>query len=586
MKILSFRHGHDSSASLVIDGEIIADVAEERFSRIKNDTSFPLKAIEFCLKQGGITPEQLDVIAIPSLHVPPAFFTFFKVPVATVHNVYPKETKSNNGFFWKKRKKVAEEEVYIEPLTGVNIPILPLYQKQFVLSENCKVELVEHHLAHAASACYTSGFNEQGQKALVAILDGSGDDVSVSLWRFKGGKISELKKFGRNASLGWFYANATEAMGWRHGSDEWKVMGLAPYGKPKAGALKGFYPEFEEGELVRPHEYGSFGRWNDHGSNHYHGKDAAPLSKFFEELGPEDFAAEVQRVSEEQAFNVIMPWLKKENTRNLICAGGFFHNIKFNQKVWYTRELDFHYVFPNAGDSGLTIGAALHVHHTSYPNEKVRSLGPFYFGPKYSNDTIGKLLEERGITHQYFETITDITAKYLAKNYVVGWFQGRMESGPRALGGRSILMSPLQASNKDIINQKIKYREKFRPFAPAIPAEKMSDYLINPRPEYYMICSFEVKEEKRKKIPAVVHEDHTARPQMVIREFNPRYYDVITAFGEITGEPVVLNTSFNVKGEPIVCSPREAIKCFYDTGMDVLVLENYMILKDGVEKLF
>lgn len=577
MKVLGVRCGHDAAAALIIDGEIVADVAEERFTRIKNDTSFPINAIQYCLQAGKIHSEDLDGLAIPTIGIQQPFYSFFSIPKSTLPYYQKKLSKST-----KMRVKhfIAENILKDPPYAPAVSPVLPLYQKPLKLSKGCKIYCIEHHLAHAASACYTSGIH--GEKALVVTMDGRGDDVSVAIWRFENNRIESIKKYNGASSLGWFYANATEAMGWRHGSDEWKVMGLAPYGTPQPGVLRDYHPEFKNGELVKAHEYGEMGRWNDHGAMHYHGKDASELSKIYQKLGSENFAAEVQRVSEEQAFNVILPWLERESTRVLLCAGGFFLNVKFNQKLWYSGNVDRQWVYPNAGDSGIAVGAALYAYYSTHPDEKPKKLEHLYRGPEYSNDEIRTLLDDRGLTYQFVENPSKVAAQYLAKNYVVGWFQGHMEAGPRALGNRSILMSPLKAKNKDLINRKIKYREYFRPFAPALPIEKMHEYLINPREELFMTCSFDVVPEKRQAIPAVVHVDDTARPQMVKRESNPRYYDLIMEFGELTGEYVILNTSFNVKGEPIVCHPREAFKCFFDTGMDVLIMNNYVLEKPAL----
>lgn len=565
MKILGVRYGHDASAALVIDGEIIADVAEERFTRVKNDTSFPINSIEYCLKQGNISSEDLDVLAIPTISIQDAFFSFFTIKEINVPDNIKKSLKKNikNG-------------VYLSD----SAPVLPLYQIPFKLSDKCKIHLIEHHLAHAASACYTSGlYNE---KALVVTMDGVGDNTSIAIWRFEKNKIEKLQQFDGTGSLGWFYANATEAMEWRHGSDEWKLMGLAPYGTPERLSLKGFYPEFKDGNLVRSHDYGEFGRWNDHGANHYHGRDSIKLQQFVQKVGRDDFAAEVQRILEEQAFKIILPWLERESTRHLVCAGGVFLNVKMNQKLWYTGRLDTQWVYPNCGDSGLPVGSALYAYYSKYPEEKHKKLESLYYGPSYSNEEIKKVLDERGIVYKYVNDPSERAASYLTKNYVLGWFQGRMEAGPRALGNRSILMSPLKSENKDLINKKIKYREPFRPFCPSMLYEKHKEYLINSRDEFFMVTSFDVREDKKERIPAVVHVDGTARPQMVKKEINPLYYSLIKTFGDMTGESVVLNTSFNIKGEPIVCSPREAIKCFYDTGIDVLVMNNFIIEKPNI----
>lgn len=582
MNILGIRYGHDAGAALIVAGKIIADVAEERFTRIKNDGSFPINSIDYCLKEGKIESIDLDIICLPAISFQPAIFVFFDFPER--FNVVKVATPDK-----KKLRKVVNStksnliiSKYIEKKQVVNerpdAPTLPIYQKPYKLSNKCSVYLVEHHIAHAASACYTSGHNDG--KALCVTLDGRGDGVSTAIWRYENRQITCLDKYDGTSSLGWFYGTATEAVGWRQSRDEWKMMGLAPFGKPVIGAVDGYYPVFEDGKLKNKHDFGQFGRWNDHGANHYHSNDSVELSKIVEKIGWDNFAAEVQRVSEEEALKLIIPWLKSENTSNLFCAGGFFLNVKFNQRIWYEEKLKKHWVYPNSGDNGLPVGAALMSYYMCNKDNEVYELDNLYKGPAFSNGEIKKILEDRGIKYKYYENIAEKTAELLNKNYVIGWFQGRMEAGPRALGNRSIIMSPLKEENRDLINKKIKYRETFRPFCPSILHEKKDEYLINPRDAAYMVISFKANDEAKKRIPAVVHVDNTARPQFVRKETNPLYYSMIEYFGKKTGEYAVLNTSLNVRGEPIICTPREAVKCFYDTGMDAMILGNYLLEKD------
>jgi carbamoyltransferase len=457
---------------------------------------------------------------------------------------------------------------------------LPIYMKQYPLSKSCRVINVSHHLAHAASTYYTSGlYNE---KTLIVTMDGVGEKVSVAIWRGQTNRIELLRSWDDSGSIGWFYSVVTEALEWRHGSDEWKTMGLAPYGTPSPGSFKGFHPEFKDGQLVTPHDFGEASRWPDHGVNHYHLRDAVTLQPYVARMGRENTAAEAQRVVEEQITEIIYPWLKKEQTRNLCCAGGVFLNVKMNQKVWYSGNVDIHWVFPNPGDSGLAAGAALYAYYFEHLDQPTERLQNLYLGPEYSNDQICAILKERKLNYEYYDNISEVAAYYLADNRIIAWFQGRMETGPRALGNRSILMSPLRAEHKDIINACVKYREAFRPFCPSLLDERTSEYLVNPREEPFMITSFEVRPEKAGRIPAVVHVDQTVRPQTVHREQNPRYHELISTFEKLTGEGIILNTSFNIKGEPIICHPREAIRCFFDTGLDVLIMGNYLLRKPGV----
>lgn len=570
VRILGFRYGHDAAAAIIVDGVVIADAAEERFSRVKNDTSFPVRAIQFCLEQAGISSEQLDCVAVPSKVLPPEAKVFFDIPDSV-------KIESKESFTRKIGRKV-KRRLWPERLP--HLPVLPIYEKPFKLSQKCYVHLCEHHLAHAASAYYTSGLDRR--EVLIVTMDGVGDGVSIGLWQGQGNRITALRKWGGDASIGWFYANATEGLGWRQSCDEWKVMGLAPYGTPQEGLLNGLHPEFRDGELVRPHDFGPFGRWNDHGANHYHGRDSVEFRKIASAVRREDYAAETQRIAEEQMFNVILPWLRKTGTRHLCCAGGCFLNVKFNQQLWYKGVLDTQWIYPNPSDAGLAVGAALNAYFELRQGEPQRKIGSLYFGPEFDNEGIRNLLDERGLAYRFAQDVSKETAAYLARNLVVGWFQGRMESGPRALGNRSILMSPLRGGNKDIINSKIKYREAFRPFCPSILYEKADEYLQGAREECFMVTSFVAKADKRDKIPAVIHVDGTARPQMVKKDINPRFYDLITEFGKLTGEYAILNTSFNVKGEPIVCTPLDALKCFYSTGLDILVLGDYIIEKPNI----
>lgn len=560
--ILGIQTGHDAAAALIVDGKIVADAAEERFTRVKNDCSFPLNAIAFCLNYAGIKSEELDAIALPHAYLPPSVRLFFDIP--------------RNGLPTIK-SRLKQTILQYAPISKKTDTVLPLYQRPLKLSPKCKIVLVGHHKAHAGSAYYTSGLYDE--RALVVTMDGIGDSSSITIWKGQVNKLEHLKSWGGEASLGWFYSNCTEALGWRHGSDEWKTMGLAPYGKTHPGALDGFHPVFKSGGLVKPHKYVNGGAWLDHSAYHYHFDDAYALEKIAKRLGREDFAAEAQRVFQTQVNEIILPWLKKLDTRHLCAAGGAFLNVKANQEIWYSGELDTQWIYPNPGDAGLAAGAALCVYFENHPKHKHQLLSDVYFGPEFSNSEIKRTLDERGLEYEYTDNPSLTAAEYLADNKIIGWFQGRMESGPRALGSRSILMSPLKEENKDIINRCVKYREAFRPFCPSMLYEKSTDYLYNSRDERFMVTSFTVREEKRNKIPAVVHVDGTARPQMVRKESNPRYYELIKAFGDKTGEYVILNTSFNVKGEPIVCNPREAIRCFFDTGLDVLILGNYKIVK-------
>lgn len=563
MNVLGVNIGHDSSASLVADGIIIADVAEERFVRIKHFAGLPIRSIEYCLKEGKITPDDIDFIAIPTLYTEESLnyiFENFSYPI------------SHHGILKKFIKSLLQKKNILPSIKP------PLYIKKFSAGEKAQLMNVEHHLAHAASAYYTCGSEE---KQLIVTIDGAGDGYSVCIWRGENGRITPLKKFSTNASIGWFYSNVTEALGWWHGDGEGKTMGLAPYGNPEnvKGMLDPFYPKFSSGDLIEPHDFGRGYCFNENGSIQWHFDESYEIKKLVDKYGPEDIAAEAQRVLEEQVMNIIFPWLEKENTKNLCCSGGVFLNVKLNQRIWNSGNVINQNIFPNPGDGGLSIGAALYVYNMALNTPHIQKISNLYWGPSFENDEIKNILNNRNLQFEYNDNISLKCAQLLGDGKIIGWFQGRMESGPRALGSRSILMSPMSAENKDIINSRVKFREGFRPFCPSMTIESKDDYLDDARIEEFMITSFDANTARSDKIPAVVHVDGTVRPQHVKREVNQKYYDLIKNFGDITGVPVVLNTSFNVRGEPIVCTPSDAIKCFYDTGLDYLAIGDYLVYK-------
>ena len=562
MKVLGIHAGHDSSAALIVDGKIVADVAEERFSRIKHDASLPIDCIDYCLKSQMLTMADIDMVA-----------------VSTVGSV-----EGLNFIFDLKgdrREQSSLRHAAIETLRGWvkksgHKP--PLYFKRFPAKETMPVVHVNHHLAHAASAYYTSG---TADKQLIVTIDGAGDNICVALWRGDKGKIEMIKSWGHEASLGWFYANVTEALGWQHADGEGKTMGLAPYGdfNKCKGVLDKFYPKFSGGELVEAHDFKRIFTWHERGATHWHFDEADEIQKLAQKHGRENIAAEAQRVLEEQVKALVYPWMEKEQCRSLSCSGGVFLNVKLNQRIWDDRKVERHHIYPNPGDSGLAVGAALYAYYQANSNAPIHAIQDLYWGPEYSAKEIEDILKARNLTYRRVDNIEEFTAKQLANDKIVGWVQGRMESGPRALGNRSILMSANRAENKDIINARVKFREAFRPFCPSILWEKRADYLENARDEFFMITSFTARKDKWDKVPAVVHADKTVRPQTVNQGFNRRFWNLINEFGKQTGEYLLLNTSFNIMGEPIVNNPREAIRCYYDNGLDVLVMDNFVLEK-------
>lgn len=560
--ILGVHFGHDSGAAILKDGRIVADVSEERFNRIKHSADYPINSIRYCLKEAGISLDEVDEIAVAGTWQDDSFEVVFGRKLPGDHP-RPMRLRIKEAIFGRLLKTVKT----------------PVYSRGLYLKHDPKITVVDHHLAHAASAYYTSGFDG---KMLIFTIDGVGDGNSTCVWKGHDGKIEPLAKFGAEGSIGWFYSNVTEAIGWWHGDGEGKTMGLAPYGDftKCEGCLEGYYPKYEDGRLVSPKKYPRFGMFRLGGAIHWHSEEALEIQKLAEKYGREDLAAEAQRILEEQVKNIVFPWMDKEGIDTIATAGGVFLNVKLNQRLWMSGKISNHLPYANPGDSGLALGAALHASAIAGIIPEIKHYN-LYCGPGYGDEEIRKILEQRGIGFRKSDNPSLDAAKYLEQDKIVAWFQGRMEAGPRALGNRSILMSPKKAENKDIINARVKFREAFRPFCPSMAVEAINDYLVNPRMERYMVTSFDCVEDKKQDIPAVVHADGTLRPQTVAAEDNPRYHALITEFGRLTGTPVVLNTSMNIMGEPIVCSPIDAIRCFYGSGIDALFLGDYVVEKQA-----
>jgi carbamoyltransferase len=570
-RVLGIHVGHDSNASLVVDGKVVASVLEERFVRIKHYAGLPIQSIEYCLAEGGITIDQIDEVA----------FTSKFTDGGTLRKIMNLEAAPPS----QAREPVVERvldffrDVY-RSLRPESVEEPPIYYQTFRSQRPLPTRSVEHHLAHAASAFYTSGRHEP---TLVFTADGIGDDASLSVWRVTPPANFELLyREGASGSLGWFYGLVTEGLGWWVGDGEGKTMGLAPYGSTRGveGVLDEFCPRYEGGRLVKPHDFGRLGYWTEVSTAHWHFNEASRVAELIAKHGREAIAAEAQRVLEREMIDIVRHWLKAEGTRSACFAGGVMLNVKMNQRLWESGLLDQQYIFPESGDGGLAVGAALLGNAMRGGRLADEPLAQIYWGPAYDDATIRALLDERHLQYKVTDDPAREAAERLAAGKIVGWFQGRMETGPRALGGRSILMDPGKAENKDVINARVKFREAFRPFCPSMTAAAARE-LLDPRarPERYMITSFDVRPEARARIPAVVHADGTARPQIVEEAINPLFYRLLREFGARSGVECLLNTSFNIKGEPIVCNPREAIRCYFDTGLDSLVLGSFILDK-------
>lgn len=573
--ILGIHVGHDSSVALIKNGKIAAAAAEERFTGLKHYNFLPIRSLEFCLQKEGIDIKDIYKIVIPSIGRQEDIEVILgRLKAGTVRREIPEKDQSLMDKF---------RYLMVNLFRHLNVwtPLVPpAYVKTYKYPLSSELLYIEHHLAHAASAYYTSGFNE---KTLVITADGSGDGISTTVWISEDGKLTPRLKVGREGSLGAFYGLVTESLGWWVGDGEGKTMGLAPYGnfKKTKGLLDEFLPIYKNGKLKKGYNWGFPGIWQDMGGAHFHFSDTPKVVKLIKKFGKENIAAEAQRVLEEQLVDFVKYWVGKEKVKYLAAAGGVFLNVKANQRIWELGILKDYYIYPDAGDAGISAGAALYGFFKDR-NGKIPKLTNVYFGPSYSNKEIEEILKVRQINYLYLnnEDLVKKVAKLLSENKIIGWFQGRMEAGPRALGSRSILMDPRKEENKDIINSRVKYREHFRPFCPSTIDKAAQRYFKNlsPNPSY-MIISSDVFEDKKVSIPSVTHVDGTARPQVLKSKDNSLFYALISEFGRLTGVPVLLNTSFNIRGKPIVASPDEAIQCFYNTGLDHLVIGNFLISK-------
>jgi carbamoyltransferase len=573
MIILGINAYHaDSSAAIFVDGKMIAAIEEERFQRVKHWAGFPSKAIQFCLDEADIKIEQVDHIAIG--RDPKAKF-FKKVRFLA----------SNPGGSFKvikdrlqNARKVGSLEEEFEKHFGVAAAVV-----------KPKIFQVEHHRSHLASAFFASPF----ENAALLSIDGSGDFTTTMTGIGTGNNIEVLNSVDFPHSIGLFYTAFTQLLGFPHYGDEYKVMGLAPYGQAKyVDKISKIIQLDSEGLFKLDLSYLvsategiiSYGEDNVPHVNSLYSK------KMIEEFGDvrksnesltqyqKDIAASVQKTTENVIFHILTHLQKKTGLDSVCIAGGVAQNSVANGKI--TRNTPFKNVYiPSAGhDAGISMGAALYVQHQVKKFPRQKPIFSAYTGSSYLNNEIETLLTSKNISFKRFDDkeLYDVVSERLINAGVVGWFSGKAEFGPRALGGRSILADPRRIDAKDLLNAKIKRRESFRPFAPSILKEHVRDFFEVNDIVPFMEKVFPIKKEKQESIPAVTHVDGTGRLQSVDKEVSPKYYLLIEAFYNKTGIPILLNTSFN-ENEPIVNSPEEALNCFLRTNMDMLVLENCVI---------
>jgi carbamoyltransferase len=571
---LNAYHG-DASAALLVDGQLVAAAEEERFVRVKHWAGFPRLAVEYCLSTVGARIEDIDHIAIgrnPKAHLGDKIL-----------------------YSLRKRPDLAFIVDRVKNQLTVRDPKSQLAQNLGVDPKRIRATShgVEHHRAHMSSAYFCSGYDE----AAVVSIDGFGDFVSTMWARGVGNKLEPIRRVGFPHSLGLFYSGLSQYLGFPRFGDEYKVMGLAAHGQPdllpklrevvrvKDGA-------FELGlEYFQHHTKGIAMTWE--GEPHF---ETINSHKLHELLGPprepkttmEDrhkaVAASVQAVFEEAYFEVLRTAKSLVGSKHLAMAGGCAHNSLAAGRIRPKGLFDDVFIQPAAGDAGTSLGAALYVYHHKLGNPRKFKMVHSYWGPNASQSDVEALLRAEKVPFQtlHEEDLIPRVAQDIADGKIIGWFQGRMEWGPRALGNRSILVDPRRKDMRDILNARIKRREMFRPFAPAVPLEHTGEYFDQTNPNPYMTMVYNVLPERREGLASITHVDGTGRLQTVTRAENPRYYDLIKAFGKITGTPVLLNTSFN-ENEPVVCTPKEALDCFLRTKMDVLVLERCYLDKASIE---
>ena len=588
---------HDSAAALIQDGNIIAAAQEERFSRIKHDERFPKNAIKYVLEEGKIKLSQVDYIVF--FEKP---FLKFERLLETYLAFAPKGFKSFSLAMpiWL-REKLFQKKYLFDCLQKLD--------KNF--KDTKKIKFSEHHYSHAASAFYPSPFEE----AIILTLDGVGEWATTTVAHGKGNNVTMLKEIYFPHSLGLLYSAFTYYTGFKVNSGEYKVMGLAPYGKPiyKDLILDNLIDLKDDGSFKLNMSFFNFATGLTMTNKKFDNLFGQPAKTKEDELLTQfhmDIASSVQAVTEEVVLRLTKEIAKEYNVKNLCMAGGVALNCVANGKILKNKIFENIWIQPAAGDAGGSLGAALAYWHQELGNKRKTnpkdSMKGSYLGPSFENSVIEKELISLKATFKKHseEDLTNILAKKLSAEKTVGWFQGRMEFGPRALGARSILADPRSEKMQKELNLKVKFRESFRPFAPSILSEDATHWFDIDKSSPYMLLVADIKKDiqipmtneqeqlfgieklniKRSKIPAVTHVDYSARIQTVHQTTNPRYYKLIKKFKEITGYPVLVNTSFNIRGEPIVCSVKDAFRCFMGTDLDILVIENFILVKSEQNK--
>lgn len=575
VRILSYFHGIDPAAALVEDGRLVAYIEEERLMRQKHAINlFPLRAMEACLAEAKISLSQVDHIVYgwdAQRYANGEIGRFYE----EVNRRYPPDDNTKR---WQQRNVGHFAPASLRRVLHSHLV------RHFGIAPNeiPPLSFYPHHKTHAAPAFFLTNAAE----ALVLTIDGSGDTDCTTVWHGKLTSLEPLHRVNIPHSLGWFYAAITEFLGFDAYDGEYKVMGLAAYGRENLdlrARLAKFVTPGPEGW-----DYEVNPAYLHHGAHTYSDRFSDALIELLgmpPRLGPtklqpvhEDLAYETQRLLEVTVLRLVKHWQHKTGLRTLCIGGGVGLNVKMNSLLHREGGFDDVLPFPIPNDSGLAIGAAIGF-WVEQTGKRPAPLTHVYLGPSFADDDIEAQLRQCGLAYTKPQNLADAAAALLAEGRVLGWFQGRMEGGPRALGGRSILADPRSIEARDRVNAAVKFREYWRPFCPSLTVESASTYLKKASPAPFMILAFEATDEAKARVPAVVHVDGTMRVQTVDRETNPRYHALLEAFEKRSGVPVLLNTSFNVKGEAIVNSPRDAIRTFFATGLDALVIGAFIVEK-------
>lgn len=563
---------HNSAACIIKDGKLIAAAEEERFSRKKHDNNFPTESIKFCLKEAKIPIKKIndyiDTIA------------FYEKPLIKFERILESHLEMWPKSFWSFYKAIPS-------WMTIKLRLPKIIKKEIGYKNN--IMYIDHHMSHAASAYLVSPFKE----STIVTIDGVGEWTTTSVGHAKNNDITLSQEIKFPHSLGLLYSAITAFLGFKVNNDEYKVMGLSAYGEPTyTNQIKKLISIKEDGSFKLNMGYFAFHHKTKMLSKKFEnefGKPRKPNSKI--EQVHKDWAKSLQIVSEEIIFKILNHAYNKTQCDNLCLAGGVALNSVTNGKIISNTPFKNIFMNPNCGDGGGAMGAAFYAYNTVFKQPRNFELNDAYTGPKFSNKAIKQFLLQNNIHFKEYQNLTNLiadTAKLIKQNNIVGWFQEKMEWGPRALGARSILANPAEPNIQKIINEKVKHRELFRPFAPVICEDDVKDYFDCdtplPKPTDFMLTVYPIKKEKQNLIPSVTHVDGTGRLQTIRKEQNSSYYNLIKEFGRQSGIPILINTSFNIRGEPIVCTPHDAYRCMMGTEIDYLVMGNYLIKRSDNPK--